>query len=108
RAMTDTVAAMKPDLVKIRVDDNLGTTPKMPEPAWRAAITEAHARKLPIAVHVYYLSDAKATLLAGADLIAHSVRDQPVDAALITALRARDVCYVPTLTREVSTFIYDS
>jgi hypothetical protein len=53
------VAEMKPDLLKIRVDDNLGTTRKMPEPAWRAAIEEAHARKLPIAVHVYWLADAK-------------------------------------------------
>ena len=31
RAMTIKVAEMKPDLIKIRVDDNLGTTRKMPE-----------------------------------------------------------------------------
>ena len=86
-AMAATVAAMKPDLLKIRVDDNLKTALKMGEPAWRAAIAEAHARKLPIAVHVFYLADAKATLAAGADLIAHSVRDQAVDAAFITANR---------------------
>jgi imidazolonepropionase-like amidohydrolase len=80
----------------------------MPEPAWRAAIAEAHARKLPIAVHVFYLADAKATLHAGADLIAHSVRDVPVDDDFINTLKTRDVCYSPTLTREVSTFIYES
>jgi len=108
RAMTIKVAEMKPDLLKIRVDDNLGTSTKMGEPAWRAAIAEAHARKLPIAVHIFYLADAKATLAAGADLIAHSVRDQAVDDAFINTLKSRDVCYSPTLTREVSTFIYDA
>ena len=108
RAMTIKVAEMKPDLLKIRVDDNLGTSRKMAEPAWRAAIEEAHARKLPIAVHIYWLADAKATLAAGADMIAHSVRDQAVDDAFINNLKSRDVCYSPTFTREISTFIYDS
>ena len=108
REMANKVADMKPDLLKIRVDDNLGTSRKMPEAAWRAAIETAHARQLPIAVHIYWLADAKATLLAGADMIAHSVRDVPVDEQFINALKSRDVCYSPTFTRELSTFIYDS
>jgi imidazolonepropionase-like amidohydrolase len=108
RAMAVKVAEMKPDLLKVRVDDNLGTSRKMPEAAWRATIEEAHARKLPIAVHIYWLADAKATLLAGADMIAHSVRDAPVDDQFINALKSRDVCYSPTFTREISTFIYDA
>ena len=108
REMTNKVADMKPDLLKIRVDDNLGTGRKMPEAAWRAVIETAHARKLPVAVHIYWLADAKATLLAGADMIAHSVRDVAVDDQFINALKSRDVCYSPTFTREVSTFIYDT
>lgn len=108
RANTAKVLEMKPDLLKIRVDDNLGSTRKMPEAAWRAVVADSDARKLPLAVHVYYLADAKATLDAGADFIAHSVRDVPVDDHLINALKSRDVCYSPTLTREISTFIYDS
>jgi imidazolonepropionase-like amidohydrolase len=108
RAMANTVADMKPDLLKIRVDDNLGSGRKMPEAAWRAVIDAAHARKLPVAVHIYWLADAKATLLAGADMIAHSVRDVPVDDQFINALKSRDVCYSPTFTREISTFIYDA
>ena len=108
RAMVAKVAAMKPDVIKIRVDDNLGSSRKMPEPAWRAVIEEAHARKLPVAVHIYWLADAKATLMAGADLIAHSVRDTAVDQEFINTLKSRGVCYSPTLTREISTFIYDS
>jgi len=108
RANAIKVAEMKPDLLKIRVDDNLGTTRKMPEPAWRAVIDEAHRRNLKVAVHIYSLADARATLAGGADFIAHSVRDVPVDEGFIAAMKGRDVCYSPTLTREISTFIYDA
>ena len=108
RAMTDKVADGKPDILKIRVDDNLGTGRKMPEAAWRAAIARAHERKLRMAVHIYYLGDAMALVEGGADFIGHSVRDAPVDAAFANALKRSDVCYCPTLTREVSTFVYES
>ena len=108
RAMTDKVAAMKPDLLKIRVDDNLGSSRKMPEPAWRAVLERAHELGYRVAVHVFYLADAMATLSAGANFIAHSVRDRDVDAAFASALKRQNACYCPTFTREVSTFIYDS
>ena len=108
RAMTDTVAAMKPDLIKIRIDDNLGSARKMPEDAWRATIVRATELKLPVAAHIFYVADAKAALLAGAKLIAHSVRDAPVDAEFARELKARNACYSPTLMREVSTFVYGS
>lgn len=107
-AMTDKVADGKPDLLKIRVDDNLGTGRKMPEAAWRAAIRRAHERNLRMAVHIFYLADARATLDAGADFIGHSVRDVPVDAGFASAMKQRDVCYCPTFTREISTFAYDT
>jgi imidazolonepropionase-like amidohydrolase len=108
RAMTDKVAAMKPDLLKLRIDDNLGSSKKMPEEAWQATITRADELKLPVATHIFYLADAKAALRAGADVIAHSVRDLPVDAEFVRELKARNGCYTPTLMREVSTFVYGS
>lgn len=108
QAATEKAASLRPNLIKIRIDDNLGTSKKMPEEAWRAVLATAHERNLPLAVHLFYLSDAKAVVKAGADFIAHSVRDVPVDAELARDLKARDVCYSPTLTREISTFIYDS
>src|SRR5207249_1761880 len=101
-------AAMRVDIVKIRVDDNLGTTPKMPPEIYKAVIDEAHKRNLRVAVHLFYLDDAKAVLDAGADFIAHSVRDTDVDEPFIAMLKRRDVCYCPTLMREVSTFAYES
>jgi imidazolonepropionase-like amidohydrolase len=108
RADVDRVAGMNPDFIKIRVDDNLGTTPKMPLDAARAVIDQAHAHGLRVAVHIFYLDDAKALVRAGADLLAHSVRDAPVDDELVELLRTRNVCLVPTLTRELSTFVYES
>lgn len=101
-------AELKVDIVKIRVDDNLGTARKMPPEVWKAVIDEAHKRGMRVAVHLYYLDDAKALLAAGADYIAHSVRDLPVDAAFVRDLKAKGICYTPTLMREVSTFVYSS
>jgi imidazolonepropionase-like amidohydrolase len=106
RAMTDKVVAMKPDVLKIRIDDSLGTSKKMPEPAWRATIARAQELELPVATHIFYLADAKAALTAGAGIVAHSVRDLPVDADFVREMKARNGCYIPTLMREVSTFVY--
>ena len=106
--LVDEDAALKVDIVKIRVDDNLGATPKMAPEIYKAVIGEAHRKGLRVAVHLFYLEDAKAVLDAGADFIAHSVRDVAVDDALIAMLKRRNVCYCPTLMREVSTFVYES
>ena len=97
------------DIVKIRVDNNLDpTTQKMTPETYAAVIETAHQRGLRVAAHLYYLEDAKGLLQAGADLLAHSVRDLEVDDTLITLLRDSGVCYCPTLMREVSTFVYES
>lgn len=101
-------AAQKVDIIKIRVDDNLGTTTKMTPEVYRAVIDEAHKRGLRVASHLFYLADAKSLLAAGVDFVAHSIRDANVDAELIAALKARGVCVSPTLMREVSTFVYES
>ena len=108
RRDVDRIAAMGPDFIKIRVDDTLGTTRKMPLDAARAVIDQAHKHGIRVAAHIFYLADAKALVRAGADLVAHSVRDQPVDPELIELLRSRKVCLSPTLTRELSTFVYES
>ena len=106
REQVAALAAMKVDLVKIRVDDNLGRTQKMTPEVYRAVIEEAHARGLRVAAHLYYLDDAKGLARAGVDLLAHSVRDREVDDELIALLREKNICVVPTLTREVSTYVY--
>lgn len=108
RAMVDRVAAMKPDFIKIRVDDNLGRTTKMTPEIYRAVIDQAGKHGLRVAAHIYYLEDARELIESGAGLIAHSIRDKEVDNATISLLKKRDICVCPTLTREVSTFVYES
>ncbi len=108
RAAVDAAADLKPDWIKIRVDDNLGSTEKMRPDVYRAVIARAHERQLRVAAHLFYLADAKDLLKAGADYLAHSVRDADVDQELIGLMKARNICLCPTLTREVSTFVYES
>ncbi len=101
-------ADMGADFIKVRIDDNLGASEKMSRPFFEALVDQAHIRRLPVAVHLYYLNDAKFMLDANADIIAHSVRDLAVDREFIDKVIASDTCYIPTLTREVSTFVYES
>lgn len=108
RAQVAAAAARGVDIVKIRVDDNLGTTTKMPADVSRAVIEEAHRRGLRVAVHLFYRDDAASLLAAGVDFIAHSVRDVEIDAPLLARLKASGRCVSPTLMREVSTFVYES
>lgn len=108
RQMVADVAARKPDIIKIRIDDNLGRVTKMAPEVYRAVIDEAHKRGLRVAAHIFYLEDAKDALRAGVDFIAHSVRDREIDDEFISLMKKRDIPYCPTLTREISTFIYES
>jgi imidazolonepropionase-like amidohydrolase len=107
RAQVAQDVAQHVDIVKIRVDDNLGTTPKMTPEVYRAVIAEAHKRGMRVATHLFYLDDAKSLLDAGSDFVAHSIRDADVDADVIAKLKQRNVCVSPTLMREVSTFVYE-
>lgn len=96
------------DWIKIRVDDNLGTGQKMPWNVIHEVINVARETRVPVATHIFYLEDAQRLLETGTGLIAHSVRDQRVSADFTEAMLDTRVCYVPTLTREVSTFVYES
>jgi imidazolonepropionase-like amidohydrolase len=75
---------------------------------YRALIDEAHKRRLRVAAHLVNLNDARGLVSAGLDVIAHSVRDRDVDAAFIAELKQRGVGYIPTLTRDLSVFQYES
>jgi imidazolonepropionase-like amidohydrolase len=108
RAAVDEAARLGPDFIKIRVDDNLGTSKKMTPDVYTAVIEQAHRHGLRVAAHLFYLEDAKGLLRAGVDFLAHSVRDRDVDRELIDLMKARNVCLCPTLMREVSTFVYES
>lgn len=106
RAEVRESAARHPDMIKLWVDDLFGTAPKMPPGIFEAITDEAHRSGLKVAAHLFYLNDAKALIAAGVDVVAHSVRDQPVDAELLAAMKARGVAYIPTLDLDESQYIY--
>jgi len=106
RAAVREMAGHHVDIVKLWVDDSLGKFAKMPPDIYLAVIDECHKRGLRVAAHVFYLADAKALVAAGIDVLAHSVRDLPVDAELVAALKARGVFYIPTLSVDESFFVF--
>jgi len=108
RRSVDARADQKVDIIKIRVDGEDSNPNKMTPPIYRAVIDQAHKRGLRVAAHMYYLKDAQGLLDAGADVLAHSVRDQDVTPAFIADLKKRNVGYIPTLTRDLSVFVYES
>lgn len=107
RQQVSELAKLRPDSVKIWIDDFNGTMPvRMTREVRRAIIDEAHRQGLKVAAHLYYLSDAKELVAEGIDVIAHSIRDQPVDDELITAMKAKGTFYIATLFLDEAFFIY--
>jgi imidazolonepropionase-like amidohydrolase len=89
------------------VDDNFGRGQKLSPDITSVIIAEAHKHRIKAVAHIVNLSDAKQLIAAGLDGLAHSVRDKEVDAELIAAMKSKGAWQMaPTLTREISTYIY--
>lgn len=107
RAAVDAAAARGTDLVKIWLDDFNGSLPvKMKPEIWRAVIAEAHAKHLRVAAHIYYLEDARHLVDDGVDILAHGVRDKPVDTGFIEAMKRHGTWYIATLDLNEAAYIY--
>ena len=105
RAAVNRYADQKADIIKIHITGGpMDMTPEV----YGALIEQAHKRGLRVAAHLFYLKDAKGLLDKQVDVVAHSVRDQPVDAALIADMKRRNIGYIPTLTRDLAQFVYES
>ena len=105
--IVDKLAAEKVDIVKFWMDDHLGTKKKMPHEIGKAIIEDAHRKGLPVAAHIFYLDDAKALVGYGINGLAHSVRDRPVDQALIDSMKRHGTWQMAaTLTREAGIFTF--
>ncbi len=102
----DELAGRHVDIIKIWVDDLHGKARKMSPEMYQAIITEAHRRGIKVAAHVWYLADAKSLVNAGVDLLAHSIRDLPVDDELISAMKAHGTSITPTLALDDSFYIF--
>jgi imidazolonepropionase-like amidohydrolase len=106
RKLVRQLAAKKPDMLKIWVDDLWGQLPKMKPEIYTAIIQEAHQQGLRVASHVFYLEDARKLVGVGVDVIAHSIRDSEIDDALLSQMRKRGVVYIPTLSLDEFAFAY--
>jgi imidazolonepropionase-like amidohydrolase len=89
RADVRELAAKKPNMVKIWVDDRGGTVEKLHPNLYRAIIDEAHKNNLHVFAHVMKLDDVKDLLRSGADGFAHMVRDRDIDDEMIALVKAR-------------------
>jgi imidazolonepropionase-like amidohydrolase len=99
------LAAKKPDVVKVWVDDRNGAVKKLPPNLYRAIIDESHKHGLRVVAHVYYLADARDLVDAGVDGFLHLVRDEEMDDALVAAMKAKHVFVTPNLsTSEAGTY----
>lgn len=91
------LAEKKPDLVKIWYIVDKDHPVDAFRPIVRATVEESHAHKIRVAVHATELETARAAVEQGADVLVHSVTDQPVDDAFVQLLKDRHVILCPTL-----------
>jgi imidazolonepropionase-like amidohydrolase len=96
---------LRADFIKLHLD---GVPLDLKPDVVAAAIDEAHKHGLSVAVHIIFLKDAKLAIEKGVDVVAHSVRDQDIDAATIAEMKRRNVAVIPTLSRDYAVFVYES
>lgn len=106
RKMVREAATRHPAFLKVWVNDGFGAFPKMNPAVYKAVIDEGHKHKLKIAAHVFYLADAKQLVADNVDMLAHSIRDLPVDQDLISMMKAKGTYYVATFTVDQSFFYF--
>src|SRR6201984_3027695 len=91
------LAEQKPDLVKIWYIVDKDHPVESFRPIVRATIEESHAHKIRVAVHATELETARAAVEEGADVLVHSVTDNPIDDAFVKLLKDRNIILCPTL-----------
>ena len=89
RAAVQGMAAKGLKHVKIWVDDRRGTYPKMTPEVYNAVIDEAHKNGMLVHAHAIQMADQKAVVRAGADVLVHTVQNEPLDDELLALLREK-------------------
>jgi imidazolonepropionase-like amidohydrolase len=87
----------RPDLIKIWfiVPRDRNFTSNLP--IIEATIDEAHAAGVRVAVHATQLEAARASVMAGADVLVHSVDDEEVDEEFVALVKESGAIYTSTL-----------
>lgn len=102
RANVRRAVALNANIIKLTLSE------KIPPEVYIAAVDEAHKHGLKIVSHLATLNVAKGVIKAGGDGLAHSVRDQDIDAELIGMMKSSGAFQIPTLTQEQSNFMWAS
>jgi imidazolonepropionase-like amidohydrolase len=105
RKSVDRLANLKVDVIKYHLN---GTPNDMTPDTYGALVDESKKKNLRTFVHVFYLKDAKSAVEKGTDVLAHSIRDQDVDPAFVAEMKRKNIGYIPTLTRDLSVFAYET
>ncbi|OFV92435.1 MAG: hypothetical protein A3H28_11705 [Acidobacteria bacterium RIFCSPLOWO2_02_FULL_61_28] len=91
------IAGKKPDVLKVWVDDGNGQLPKLSPELYGAIIDEGHKQNVRVFAHTVKLEDAKELIRRGIDALAHSVRDQEVDAEFLKLAQDKGVTQMATM-----------
>jgi imidazolonepropionase-like amidohydrolase len=97
RQLVQQIAERKPDLIKILFIHSPGEDLDREAALVAMAIDESHRLGIRVAAHATELATAKAALVAGADILVHSVEDRRVDSEFLAMLKTRNIIYIPTL-----------
>ena len=97
REMARAELAKHPSVIKIWIDDRLGTLPDFPPEIYGPILEEASKQNVKVAAHIYYLRDAKEVMRRGAVLLAHSVEDREVDDEFLKLAKQNGLTQVTTL-----------
>lgn len=87
----------KPDFIKIWYIANKNQPAEKNFPMVQHVAKLAHDNGLKLAVHATEKKTAELAIKAGADILVHSIDDEPADEAFAKLLIANNVTYMPTL-----------
>jgi imidazolonepropionase-like amidohydrolase len=92
----------KPDTIKIFTDGwRYGSIPNlmsMNQETIAAIVQDAHQAHVKVLTHTVTLENARITVAAGVDALAHGTQDHDVDAEFIDLMRKQGTAYVSTLS----------
>jgi imidazolonepropionase-like amidohydrolase len=100
RAQVDELAAQKVDAIKGVLEAGVPgyTFNRMDLGILRAVVEEAHAKKLPVAIHCGNAADVTDAVSLGADSIEHGSAIDEIPDAVFAEMKAKGIAYDPTLS----------
>ena len=78
-------------------DNHRGSMKKMPPEVYTALIAEAHKHGMIVHAHATNLQDQKAVVLAGVDVLVHTLLTEKVDDELVAILKAKRPYWAPVM-----------